>query len=336
MSAQDDDLLGIPAGLPYRATLAGVGYALPRNSYSNEVVERMIGVKPDWLESRTGIRERRWADQDETVLSLGQEAAEKAITNAGLTNADIDHVIVATYTFDRITPNAAPFLTHAMGIDRAAGAVDISAACAGWLSGVKYASSMIETGRAKNVLVVASDVLSPMGSANQKAGVAVMGDGAGAGVITRQSDQHPGAIGEIVIHADGTYAEMIGGYKNTERTWMRGQETYMVAVSELVNVTKEILEVGGKTKEDIDLFVFHQANARILQAVGARLDVDPEKSVTYLGDTGNISAATIPMAMTRAQQDGKLKQGDLVLTAAIGAGYIWAAGLIRWGIAEQA
>ena len=334
MSDQDADLLGIPAGLPFRATLAGVGFALPRTSYSNAVVEQLIGVKPDWLESRTGIRERRWADQDETVLSLAQEACENAIANAGLTVADIDHVIVATYTFDRITPNAAPFLTHAMGIDRAAGAVDISAACAGWLSGVKYASSMVETGRAKNVLVVASDVISPLGSEHQKAGVAVMADGAGAGVISRQSEQHAGAIGEIVIHADGTYAEMIGGFKNTERTWMRGQETYMVAVTELVNVTKEILKVAGKSKDDIDLFVFHQANARILQAVGARLDIDPEKSVTYLGDTGNISAATIPMAMTRAQADGKLKAGDLVLTAAIGAGYIWAAGLMRWGIAE--
>lgn len=334
MSDAGDDLLGVPAGLPHRATLAGVGYALPRTSYPNSVVEALIGVGPDWLESRTGVRERRWADQDETVLTLAQEAGEHAIANAGLTVADIDHVIVATYTFDRVTPNAAPFLTRAMGIDRAAGAVDISAACAGWLSGVKYASSMVETGRAKNVLVVASDVISPLGSEHQKAGVAVMADGAGAGVISRQSDQHPGAIGEIVIHADGTYAEMIGGYKNTERTWMRGQETYMVAVTELVNVTKEILQVGGVAKEDIDLFVFHQANARILRAVGARLDLDPSKSVTYLGDTGNISAATIPMAMTRAQRDGKLKAGDLVLTAAIGAGYIWAAGLIRWGIPQ--
>ncbi|MDO9356916.1 MAG: 3-oxoacyl-[acyl-carrier-protein] synthase III C-terminal domain-containing protein, partial [Solirubrobacteraceae bacterium] len=186
----------------------------------------------------------------------------------------------------------------------------------------------------RNVLVVASDVISRMGSDTQQAGVAIMGDGAGAGVFTRQTAEHPGAIGEIVIHADGTFADMIGGHTSTGRTWMRGQETYMVAVTELVAVTKEILEVAGKTKEDIDLFVFHQANARILQAVGARLDLDPGKSVTYLADTGNISAATIPMAMTRAREDGKLKQGDLILTAAIGAGYIWAAGLMRWGVAN--
>ena len=253
---------------------------------------------------------------------------------AGLTPQDIDHVIVSTYTFDRVTPNAAPYLTKAMGIPTKAGAVDVSAACAGWLSGVKYAASMIETGRAENVLVVASDVLSPYGSDGQRAGIAVMGDGAGAGVITRQSAEHPGAIGEIHIHADGTYADMIGGYRSTERTWMSGQETYMVAVSELVNVTKEALEKAGKTKEDPDLYVFHQANGRILQAVGARLDLDPGKSVTYLGDTGNISAATIPMALTRAREDGKLHQGDLICTAAIGAGYIWAGGLLRWGIAD--
>ena len=303
------------------------------NSYPNAVVEDLIGVAPDWLESRTGIKARHWADQDETVLTLAQEASEKAIEMAGLENSDIDHVILATYTFPWITPNAAPFLTRAMGMDRAA-AVDVSAACAGWLSGVKYASAMIETGRARNVLVVASDVISPLGSGDQKAGVAVMADGAGAGVVTRQSDEHLGAIGEITIHADGTYAEMVGGYKNTERLWMKGQETYMVAVSELVNVTKEVLAQSEKTKEDVDLYVFHQANGRILQAVGARLDLPPEKSVTYLGDTGNISAATIPMAFTRAREDGLLHQGDLTLTAAIGAGYIWGGGLLRWGIPD--
>lgn len=333
MSDQEADLLGIPAGLPYRATIAGIGYALPRNSYANAVVEEMIGVKPDWLESRTGIRERRWADTDETVLTLAQKAGQDAIDMAGLKNEDIDHVIVATYTFPWITPNAGPFLTKAMGMGNAA-AIDVSAACTGWLAGVKYASGMIETGRAKNVLVVASDVISPLGSEDQKAGVAVMADGAGAGVITRQSDDAQGAIGEIILKADGTYAEMIGGFKNTERTWMRGQETYMVAVSELVNVTKEVLALSEKVKDDVDLFVFHQANGRILQAVGARLDVDPEKSVTYIGDTGNISAATIPMAFTRAREDGKLHQGDLVLTAAFGAGVVWGGGMLRWGIPD--
>lgn len=338
MSAPTDEHLGVPAAaqLPFRATISGVGYALPRTSYSNEVVEPMIAAPAGWLEPRTGIRERRWADQDETVLTLAQEASERALETAGLTPEDIDHVVVATYSFDRITPNAAPYLTHAMGIPRSAGAVDLNAACAGWLSGVKYASSMIETGRATNVLVVASDLISPYGSENERGGIAVMADGAGAGIISRSTEERPGTIGEIVIHADGTYAEMIGGYRNTERTWMRGQETYMVAVSELVNVTKEILTLGEKTKEDIDLFVFHQANARILQAVGARLDIDPSKSVTYLADTGNISAATIPMAFTRAREDGKLKQGDLVCTAAIGAGYIWAAGLLRWGVPDVA
>jgi 3-oxoacyl-[acyl-carrier-protein] synthase-3 len=336
MTNQDDDLLGIPAGLPYRATISGVGYALPRTSYPNDIVEGMIDAPEGWLEPRTGIAERRWAAPDETVLTLGQAAAEQAIEMAGLTVDDIDHVIVSTYTFDRVTPNAAPYLTKAMGIPTKAGAVDVSAACAGWLSGIKYAASMVETGRAENVLVVASDVLSPYGSAGQRAGIAVMGDGAGAGIVSRQSDEHPGAIGEIHIHADGTYADMIGGYRATERTWMRGQETYMVAVSELVNVTREALEKAGKTKEDPDLYVFHQANGRILQAVGARLDIDPAKSVTYLGDTGNISAATIPMALTRAREDGKLHQGDLICTAAIGAGYIWAGGLLRWGIADPA
>ncbi len=335
MSDQDADLLGIPAGLPFRATIAGIGYALPRTSYPNAVVEQMIGVKPDWLESRTGIKERRWADVDETVLTLAQKASQDAIDMAGLENSDIDHVIVATYTFPWITPNAGPFLTKAMGMGNAA-AIDVSAACTGWLAGVKYAASMIETGRANNVLVVASDVISPLGSEDQKAGVAVMADGAGAGVLTRQSVEKPGAVGELILKADGTYAEMIGGFKNTERTWMRGQETYMVAVAELVNVTKEVLALSEKTKEDVDLFVFHQANGRILQAVGARLDIDPEKSVTYLGDTGNISAATIPMAFTRAREDGLLHQGDLVLTAAFGAGVVWGGGMLRWGVPDPA
>lgn len=335
MSDSGTDLLGIPAGLPYRATIAGIGYALPRNSYPNAVVENMIGVKPDWLESRTGIKERRWADTDETVLTLAEKAGQDAIDMSGLKNEDIDHVIVATYTFPWITPNAGPFLAKSMNLGNGnAGAIDVSAACTGWLAGVKYASGMVETGRAKNVLVIASDVISPLGSEDQKAGVAVMADGAGAGVISRSSEDHAGAIGEIVLKSDGTYAEMIGGFKNTERTWMRGQETYLVAVTELVNVTKEVLALSEKVKDDVDLFVFHQANGRILQAVGARLDVDPGKSVTYLGDTGNISAATIPMAFTRAREDGKLHQGDLVLTAAFGAGVVWGGGMLRWGIPD--
>lgn len=335
MPDQDADLLGIPAGLPYRATIAGIGYSLPRGVFTNAQVEEMISAKPGFLEPRTGILERRWAAPDETVLSLAQSASQDAIDMAGLKNEDIDHVIFATYTFPMITPNAAPYLTKAMGMGNAA-AVDVSAACTGWLAAVKYGSSMIETGRAKNVLVVASDIISAMGSSDQRPGVAVMADGAGAGVLTRQSAEIPGAIGEIVVHADGAYADMIAGYKNAERTWMRGQETYMVAVAELVNVTKEVLTLSEKTKEDVDLFVFHQANGRILQAVGARLDLEPDQSVTYLGDTGNISAATIPMAFTRAREDGKLHQGDLVLTAAFGAGVVWAAGMLRWGIPDPA
>ncbi|MFT4034640.1 MAG: ketoacyl-ACP synthase III [Patulibacter sp.] len=336
MTTADDDLLGIPAGLPHRATLIGVGYALPRNSYDNSFVEAMVGAPEGWLEPRTGIARRRWAAPDETVLTLGQAAAERALDMAGLTTDEIDHVIVATYTFDRVLPNAGPFLAKAMGIPTTAGTVDVSAACAGWLASVKYASAMVETGRARNVLVVASDIISSYGSDGQRGGVAVMADGAGAGIISRQSAERPGAIGEIHIHADGTYAEMIGGYRAAERTWMRGQETYMVAVAELVNVTKETLAKAGITKEDPDLYVFHQANGRILQAVAARLDLDPARSLTYLGDTGNISAATIPMALTRAREDGKLRQGDLICTAAIGAGFVWAGGLLRWGIPDPA
>ncbi|MEH3053618.1 MAG: ketoacyl-ACP synthase III [Patulibacter minatonensis] len=336
MTTQDDDLLGIPAGLPYRATIAGVGYALPRKVYPNAEVERIIDAPEGWLLPRTGIASRRWAGPDETVVTLGREASERAIEMAGLTVDDIDHVIVATYTFDRVTPNAAPFLTKAMGMTATVGAIDVSAACAGWLAAVKYAASLIESGRAVNVLVVASDVITPYGGVETKAGLAVMADGAGAGVLTRQSDAHPGAIGEIHVHADGTYVDMIGGHQSTGRTWMRGQETYMVAVRELVAVTKEALSKAGLTKHDPDLYVFHQANGRILKAVAARLDLPPEKSVSYLEHTGNISAATIPMALARAREDGKLHAGDLICTAAIGAGYVWAGGLLRWGIPDPA
>ncbi|MBO9534612.1 MAG: ketoacyl-ACP synthase III [Solirubrobacteraceae bacterium] len=336
MTSNDDDLLGLPAGLPYRATLSGVGYALPRGVFTNAQVEATIDAPEGWLEPRTGISERRWAAPDENVLTLGEEAAANALEMAGLTVADIDHIIFATYTFDRMTPNAAPFLAERMGFPTSTAAIDVNAACAGWLSGLKFGTAMVESGRAENVLVLASDVISRFGSIGEKGGVAVMADGAGAGILTRRSADHPGAIGELTIHADGSYADMIGGLHSTERAWMRGQETYMVAVAELVKVTKEVLEKGSMTLDDPDLYVFHQANGRILKAVGARLDLPPEKSVTYLADTGNISAATIPMALTRARADGKLRQGHLICTAAIGAGYVWGGGLLRWGIPDPA
>ena len=238
-------------------------------------------------------------------------------------------MLVASLSQDQLTPNAAPLVAHALGADRA-GALDLGAACSGWLSGLSLAAAQVEIGRADRVLLIGAEILTRLTDYEDRKTAALWGDGAGAVVIGADGD---GAIGPVVLSADGGLADVITASHEERLLRVEGHETFQTAVRRLSEATLEALERAELTLDDIDLFVYHQANARILRAVGERLDLAPEKVADYIAEVGNTSAASIPLTLALLRDDGRLHAGQRVLVSAIGAGFTWGAGTIDWEIA---
>jgi 3-oxoacyl-[acyl-carrier-protein] synthase III len=322
------------------ATIMSVATALPPGRLTSAELAAQLGVSEDWILSRTGIRERRRAAPDERLSDYAARAGRAALARAGVDAADLDLVMVATLTQDEITPNTAPLVAHAIGAERA-GALDVGAACTAFLSGLALGAAQIESGRAELVLLIGADFVTRITDFEDKRSAPLFADAAGAVVLgpthpspgptLHRRGERRGEIGPVVLGADGSHRETIIACHSDRKIRMDGPEVFRHAVARMSAVTVEALARAGLTLEDIDLFVYHQANARITRAVGERLGLPPERVVDCIETLGNASAATLPVALMAAEQDGRLRPGAKVLLSAFGAGFTWGGGVVEWG-----
>jgi 3-oxoacyl-[acyl-carrier-protein] synthase-3 len=311
------------------AAIASVAMALPERLVSNEQIAAGLGVDAGWIAKRTGTRERPWAAADERLSQLAADAGRAAMQQAGVAASDLDLVLVATSTADEITPNAAPLVAGLIGAGRA-GALDVGAACTGWLSALAMACGQVESGRAGHALVVGADFLSRFLDVSDRDTAPLFADGAGAAVVSA-TDAPTGRIGPIVLHSDHSGSHMIR-LDRGDHIRVDGQASFRAAVASLTQVTTEALAASGWRLEDVDLFVYHQANSRIINAVGQRLELDPARVVDYVGRFANASTATLPIALSVAQTEGRLEPGQRVLLAAFGGGLTWGGTVVEWTV----
>jgi 3-oxoacyl-[acyl-carrier-protein] synthase III len=309
------------------ARVVGLGHRLPDRVVPNGPIAERIGVDSEWIVRRTGIRERRYAAPDERTVDLALAAARRALSDAELKPSDIDLLLVATMTPDELTPNTAPLVADALGLRIAA--YDVGAACTGWLSALSIAAAQIETGRAERALVIGAETLSRITNPDDKRTASLFGDGAGAVVLGPEGD---GAIGPILLASDGSMGETIVANHTDRFLIMDGHTTFNMAVKVLVESTEQACERAGVTLDDIDLFVYHQANGRIIKTVSEKLDLPAERVADYVAETGNTSAASIPLTLSLLREDGRLRPGQRLLLSAVGAGFTWGAGVVDWGV----
>jgi 3-oxoacyl-[acyl-carrier-protein] synthase III len=314
------------------AAIKGVAMAVPTRLVSNREIAAQLGVEEQWITKRTGTRERPWAQPGERMSDFAAQAGRDALARAGIDASDLDLVMVATSTADEITPNAAPVVAGLIGADRA-GAFDIGSACTGWLAGLAMASGHIESGRATHALVVGADFLSRFLDLSDRDTSPLFADGAGAAVISATTGAE-GRVGPVLLRTDPAGAELIR-LKRSGRIRMHGQETFRAAVKSLSSVTMEALEASGLELDDVDLFVYHQANSRIIRAVGQRLGLPPDRVVDYVERFANASTATLPIALSVAEREGRLRLRDRVLLATFGGGFTWGATVVQWCLPEQ-
>lgn len=311
-----------PTGL---AAVLGLGSALPQRSVPSEEVAARIGVDAAWIQRRTGIQARRRAGPEDSCVSLAAAAGRAALDDAGATAEQLDLVIVATMTPDFATPQVAPLVAAALGAPNA-GAFDVGAACSGWLSALGTAAALLETGRASCALVVGVEIMSRVVDETDRGTAPLFGDGAGA-VVLGAGD---GGVGPVVLGSDGDAAEHIvcplGGVLR-----MDGHATFRRAVEEMSEAAREACRRAQITLDEVDLVVPHQANARIIAGIRERLGLPAERMLDAIAETGNTSAASLPIALTEAAATGRLAPGSRVLLVAFGAGLTWGAALVDWG-----
>jgi 3-oxoacyl-[acyl-carrier-protein] synthase III len=315
------------------AALLGVGASLPRHSVSNDEVAARIGKDDEWIFTRTGIRERRHAQADERLTDVAAAASREALAAAGVAAQELELVIVGTLTGDERMPNAAAALAHELGA-LGAGTIEVNAACSGFLTALSIGAAQLEAGRAERALVVGADFVSRITDHASKQTAMLFADGAGA-VVLGATAPGAGRVGPVLLRHDASAPEFLHlGREAGSTIEMDGHETFKHAVARMVEVTHETVAAAGLTLEQIDLFVYHQANGRIISAVGERLGLDAERVVDCIERTGNMSAASIPYALHAAQADGRLRDGARVLTAAFGGGFTWAGAVVEWGRAD--
>jgi 3-oxoacyl-[acyl-carrier-protein] synthase-3 len=324
-----------PPALRERAHLLSVCAELPPGRLTSAELAARLGLSEEWILARTGIRERRRAAADERLSDYAARAGAAALERAGLDAAELDLVLVATMTPDELTPNTAPLVAHALGAHRA-GALDVGAACTAFLSGLALGAAQIEAGRAQAVLLVGADFITRITDYEDRRTAPLFADAAGAVVLGRGApgDGTAAALGEvgpIVLGADGSHGRTIHATHAERRLRMDGLEVFRHAVARMSEATLAAVARAGLALEEVDLFVYHQANARITRAVGERLGLEAERVVDCVETLGNASAATLPVALSVAERDGRLRPGANVLLSAFGAGFTWGGGVIRWG-----
>lgn len=326
----------------FRAVIQSVGHALPKKVVTNDDLSKIVDTNDEWIAQRTGIRQRRVCEGDEGTYSLAVEAAKQALDNSGLSASDINMVVVGTVSGDYFWPSTACHVQDQLGI-KDAGAFDVSAACAGFIYSLANATAMIESGAAKNIIVVGVDCLTKQVDWTDRSTCVLFGDAAGAVVISAEQNTDRG-VEKTVMLSDGSGSAYIcmemGGTKfrpgrpeSVGRTYgiqMAGAEVYRFAVHAMGDACVRVLEQAGVKPEEVDLFVPHQANLRIIDSAAKRLDLPPEKVFINVDKYGNTSGGSIPLALYEAVESGRLKPGMLVLTVGFGAGLVWGANLIRW------
>ncbi len=326
------------------ASLRSIGGYAPSRILSNADLETMVDTTDEWIEKRTGIKERRIASSEEATSDLGVKAAEKAIERAGIAKEDIDLIICATLSPDYLCmPSTACVIAGKLGIHNVM-AFDISAACSGFVYMLSMAKAFIESGSKKNVLLIGAEKISSMIDYTDRGTCILFGDGAGAAIIGVTENKNE-AILDIHASADGRYGDFLitpgcgSKYPCSQETLdnklhyikMQGNDVYKIAVKTLTKDVIDILENNGIESSDVDHFIPHQANFRIIEAVRAKLNFPVEKTVLTVAKYGNTSAASIPMAMNDAYEEGRIKTGDLMLLDTFGGGFTWASALVRFG-----
>ena len=310
------------------ATVGAAAMAVPDTVIGNDEIGELLGVDDRWIRSRTGVSERRRATADESLVDFACMAADRSLCIAQAAPHEVDLLLVATMTADDITPNAAPLVADRIGTDGCA-ALDVGGACTGWLGALALASAAVEAGRADTVLVVGADLMSRVLDPTDRATAPLFGDGAGAVLV--RAREGASRIGPIVLGTDGAGAAWVYARRDDGVLRMAGPDTFRHAVAQLTETTQAASTAAGRALEEIDLFVFHQANIRIIEAVGARLGLDPERVPTCIERFGNTSAASIPTVLADATEQDRLHDGDRVLLAAFGAGFTVGAGVVEWG-----
>ncbi len=307
------------------AGIKGIGRYLPEKVLTNADLEKMVDTSDEWIRTRTGIEERRVADDNTDTSDMAYEASLKAIADAGIAPEDIDLIMVATVTPDQPFPSVACMIQERLGAKKAA-AFDLSAACAGFMYGLVMAKQFIESDTYQNVLVVGVEKLSKITDWDDRNTAVLFGDGAGAAVVSKVSEGH--GILSFELGADGTGAKHL--YQD-EHIIMNGREVFKFAVRQMGESAVNVIEKANLTKEDVDFLIPHQANIRIMEAARQRLDLPDDKMSKTVKKYGNTSAASIPISIVEELENGKIKDGDLIVMVGFGGGLTWGAIALRWG-----
>jgi 3-oxoacyl-[acyl-carrier-protein] synthase-3 len=324
------------------ATIAGTGTAIPDGRITNADFEAQLDTSDEWIVERTGIRERRVAAPDESTATLAIHAGAAALKDAGLTPDDVNLLIVATATPEQLVPGTSAFVHEGLGLR--CGAFDVGAACAGFVYGLVTASSLLATGGLDNVLLVGAETLTRIVDPDDRATAVLFGDAAGAVVVAPAATEGRGLLGWD-LGCDGTAARLLevraGGSRlpasaatvaaGEHYLKMEGREVFRRAVRAVVDSAQRALERAELTADDVDVFIPHQANARIVEAAAGRLGIDESRTVVNIERFGNTSAASIPVALAEAVDEGRVHDGDIVLLSGFGAGMTWASAVLRWG-----
>ncbi len=317
-----------------RARITGVGGYLPERLVTNQDLAQTVDTTDEWIVSRTGIRQRYLAGPSETCAFMASRAARAALGHAGVEPGEVDAIILGTATPDEAFPATAVRVQAELGITRGF-AFDVSAACSGFIYALAAADAFVRSGAARNVLVIGSEVYSRILDWKDRTTCVLFGDGAGAVLLQAGPDDGPGIL-STHLHANGAHAGMLyvdGALGQPERSGflvMKGQEVFRHAVSKLASAVDEALAANGLSQSDVDWLVPHQANRRIIDAMGKKLGLPPERVVMTVDRHANTSAASVPLALAEAVLDGRIKPGHLVLMEALGGGLTWGSALVRF------
>ncbi|WP_412057886.1 beta-ketoacyl-ACP synthase III [Bartonella sp. DGB2] len=323
-----------------RSVICGVGSALPRSQVSNKALEAFVDTSDEWIVQRTGIRFRHIAEKDETTVSLGTLAAQAALHNAQLSVEDIDGIILATATPNHTFPASATEIQNALGMHHGF-AFDIQAVCSGFVYALTTANSYLQSGQARRLLVIGAETFSRIVDWKDRTTCVLFGDGAGAVILEAQNIEEGSTtksrgILAAKLRADGAHLNKLyvdGGPSLTQTTGhlrMEGREVFKHAVGLITDVIDDCFAQAGLSVQELDWFIPHQANKRIIDASAKKLGIAPEKVVGTVAQHGNTSAASVPLALSFASEKGLLKKGDLIMLEAMGGGFTWGAILLRW------
>lgn len=305
----------------------GTGHYVPSKVVTNKDLEKFVDTTDEWIRTRTGIEERRFADDDVTTSDMAFHAAEQALENSGIDAAEIDLILVATVTPDTGFPSVACILQDRLGATKAA-AMDVGAACAGFMYAAITAKQFIETNAFKHVLVVGAEKLSPILNWKDRSTCILLGDGAGAVVMSEVSEGK--GILSFELGANGAGGKDL--FQNKQGYFeMNGREVFKFAVRQMPESTVNVVKKAGYAKEDVDFLVPHQANIRIMEAARERIGISKDKMAVTINKYGNNSSASIPMALSQSVKDGKIKDNDYIVLVGFGGGLTWGAISMRWG-----